>query len=237
MVKHALIALLFATTPIAGAAPQATPQKRTPVQQTAPPATKRFTRLTTNNVMATVGETRTLEATLTFGTAGGAAAGKPVTFKVKKDDGTQLLVLPTVVTNAQGKATLPWKIPEYAQAVYTVTASFGGDSESMASSDDARCHVLKANTEFDARYHYGALDSHGGPKFGTVSITLRRKSDLEAIAKPIRVTVDGQPRELTSRSTPLVITLPEKKDVYVKMEFAGDGSNHGTMYHDRYQLD
>jgi hypothetical protein len=129
-------------------------------------------------------------------------------------------------------------IPEYAQAQYTLTAAYAGDDENAAATDDAPCYIAKANTEFDATYNYGALDSkQGSPKYGTVSIYLRRKSDHESIAKPIHISVEGTRSDHVARTTgPIVITLPNKKDIYVKMEFDGDASNHPTMYQDRYQL-
>jgi hypothetical protein len=214
------------------------PQKPPPIQKAAPPKTtmKRLVKMTTQNVLATVGETRGLQATLTLGESSNGLLGKPVTFKLSKE-GAPVLTLGTATTNGNGKATLPWKFPEVAQAQYTLTAEYAGDEENRAATDDAPCYIAKANTVFDATYNYGALDSHGGPKFGTVSIFLRRKSDNETIAKPIQVSVDGTRTEYMARTgTPIVITLPDEKDVYVKMEFAGDASNHATMFHDRYQL-
>jgi hypothetical protein len=211
-------------------------QKPAPVREVAPPKTKRFVTMKTKNVLATVGETRTLEARLTLGGGDNGLAGKPVTFKLSKD-GAPILTIGNGTTDAQGRATISWKFPEYAQAQYRLSAAYAGDDEHRPAIDDAPCYIAKTNTEFDATYNYGALDSHGGPKFGTVSIFLRRKSDREAIAKPIYVSVDGTRSAHTARTgSPIVITLPDKKDVYVKMEFTGDASNHPTMFHDRYQL-
>ncbi len=243
LVCLATLTAAFSFAPIASqAAPavsggaQPVPRKPIPIQKVEAPKTRRFVKMTTKNVLATVGETRVLEATLTLGSSDQGLAGKPVSFKLSKD-GAPVLAIGNGTTNAQGKATLSWKFPEYAQAEYTLTAAYAGDDENGAASDDAPCQIAKANTEFDATYHYGALDAHGGPKFGTVSIYLRRQSDHEAIAKPIRVSVDGVRRDLVARTgSPVVITLTTKKDIYVKMEFDGDASNHPTMFHDRYQL-
>jgi hypothetical protein len=212
------------------------PVARTPVKKAEPPQTKRLLTMTTKNVFATVGETRLLEARLTIGGGDRGLPGRPVSFTLSKQ-GAPLLTIGTATTNAVGTATLSWRLPEYAQAQYTLTAAYAGDEQNRATSGEAPCIIAKANTAFDATYNYGALDAHGGPKFGTVSIFLRRKSDREAIAKPIYVSVDGTRTEyLTRTGSPIVIILPDEKDVYVKMEFTGDESNHSTMYNDRYQL-
>lgn len=212
-----------APPPVSGPAGKPQPVKPLPpAQKVDPPQPRRFVKMTTKNTFGAVGDSRTLEATLTQGSGGAGAPGKSVVFRLSRD-GTPIQTIGTALTNNAGKATLSWKLPEYPAAQYTLTASFAGDDDAMPASDDAQCGIFKSTTAFWPTY-----------QGGRVLVTVRRESDNTSIVKQVFVSVDGGERR--AYTTPVEIPLPAHKDVYVVMEFEGDQAYQKAFYHDRYQL-
>lgn len=205
-----------------------------------PVAIKRITKLEAKNAAAVPGERRNVEATLTAGQS--PLAGKTVRFKIRgKAGGPNVgIILGTAVTNAQGKATLEWEVPELVQAGYTLAATFAGDDDTRAASDEANFAIFKGLTEFDVDYNYGALDAHGGPHFGTLLIALRRKSDDAALTKTFKVTInEGLPTEAikdyTTTNGFVTVLLPSDTNTWkVKLQFFGDAANQATQHDETY---
>lgn len=232
--------LVLAPQGASAAAPQVAPTNLPEVQPTKPVAIKRIAKLEAKNGAAVPGERRNVEATLTAGQS--PLAGKTVRFKVRgKEGGPNIsIVLGTAVTNAQGKATLEWEVPELAQAGYTLAATFAGDDDTRAASDEANFAIFKAMTTFDVAYNYGALDAHGGPHFGTLLIALRRDSDDEALTKTFKVTInEGLPtqaiKDYTTTNGFVTVLLPSDTNTWkVKLQFFGDAANQATQHDKTY---
>jgi hypothetical protein len=238
-----LVATVFLFTPIASeAAPtmQPTDTARPRARPTKPVEIKKVATLEAKNAAAVPGETRTVEATLKAGQ--NPIAGKTVYFQLRgKDDGPSASFnMGSAVTNAQGKATLAWKVPELAQAAYALKVRFAGDDDTGAASDEANFAVVKAITKFDVDYSYGALDAHGGPHFGTLLIALRRQSDDKALTKTFKVTInEGQSTEAikdyTTTSGFVTVLLPTQTNTWkVKIQFFGDAANQATEHNKTY---
>lgn len=240
-----LVAILttgFVLTPIgaSAAAPQAEPANPPKAKPAKPIEIKKFAKLEARNAAAVPGETRKVEATLTAGQS--PIAGKTVRFKVEgKNDGPNIaIVIGTAVTNAQGKATIEWKVPELAQAGYALKATFAGDDDTRAAADEANFAIIKGITKFDVDYSYGALDSHGGPHFGTLLVALRRQSDDQALTKTFKVTInEGQSTEAikdyTTTNGFVTVLLPSQTNTWkVKIQFFGDAANQATQHDKTY---
>lgn len=194
---------------------------------------KRMTKMTTQATAAVAGETRNVKATLQGNPDNGPIAGKMVTFKLSgtKPNGQQvLIVLGSDATNAQGEATLAWKVTELGQAAYKLTATFAGDDNTAGSSDDANFGIIKGISKIElGNVTYGALDSHGGPKFHTIILTLRRESDGAAISRPVKVTINGALRTVTPNPISQLLLQPDNASQWtVKAQFEGDDSYQAT---------
>jgi len=222
------------------AAPQMQPVDRPQAKPVKPIEIKKVAKLDAKNAAAVPGETRKLEATLTAGQS--PIAGKTVQFKLQgKNDGPSVNInIGSAVTNAQGKATIDWKVPELAQAAYALKASFAGDDDTGAASDEASFAAVKGITKFDVDYSYGALDAHGGPHFGTLLVALRRKSDDKALTKTFKVTInEGQSTEAikdyTTTNGFVTVLLPTQTNTWkVKIQFFGDAANQATQHDKTY---
>jgi hypothetical protein len=234
-------AFLFAPIGTSQAAPQMQPTTNQPQARPAKPVEiKKVATLEAKNAAAVPGETRTVEATLKAGQ--NPIAGKRVYFQLKgKDDGPSASFnMGSAVTNAQGKATLAWKVPELAQAGYALKARFAGDDDTGAASDEANFAIFKGITKFDVDYSYGALDAHGGPHFGTLLIALRRQSDNKALTKTFKVTInEGESTEAikdyTTTSGFVTVLLPTQTNTWkVKIQFFGDAANQATEHKKTY---
>ncbi|MBC8071921.1 MAG: Ig-like domain repeat protein [Deltaproteobacteria bacterium] len=239
----AALATVFLLAPIGvseAAPPQMQPKDRPQVEPAKPVVIKKFTKLETKNAAAVPGETRNVEATLKAGQS--PLAGKTVRFRFKgKNDGPSAnFDIGSAVTNAQGKATIAWKVPELAQAAYSLEATFAGDDDTRAASDEANFALFKGTTKFDVDYNYGALDSHGGPHFGTLLIALRRQSDDAALTKTFKVTInEGQStqaiKDYTTTSGFVTVLLPDQTNTWkVKIQFFGDSANQATQHDKTY---
>lgn len=233
-------AVLFAPAPADAAPPQMQPTDRPELEPTNPPVIKRFTKLATKNGAAVPGETRKVEATLTAGET--PLAGKRVRFKLRgRDDGPSVDIdIGSSLTNAAGKATFDWKVPELAQAGYVLEAKYAGDDDTRAAADDANFAVFKALTKLDVDYSYGALDAHGGPHFGTLLIAVRRKSDNAALTKTVKVTINAGEatetiRDYTTTNGFVTVILPTATNTWkVKIQFFGDAANQGVQHEKTY---
>lgn len=238
-----LLATVFLLTPTASeAAPthMPAPTDRPQARPTKPVEIKKFATIEAKNAAAMPGETRNVEATLKAGQ--NPIAGKRVYFRFEgKGDGPSASFnIGSAVTNAQGKATVAWKVPELAQAAYALKARFAGDDDTGAASDEANFAVFKAATEFDVDYNYGAIDSHGGPHYGTLLIALRRQSDDKALTKTFKVTVNAGEsteaiKDYTATSGFVTVVLPTQTNTWkVKIQFFGDAANQATQHEKTY---
>lgn len=196
---------------------------------------KQVTKLEAKSAAAVPGETRNVKATLK-GHDEVPVAGKRIDFKVegRQPSGQSVVfALGTGVTNAQGEATVAWKVPELGQGAYALKASFAGDDGATAAHDQANFGVVKGITKIElSDVSYSALDSHGGPKYHTVMIKLIRQADNEVLKKAIKLTVNGV--ESTANLGPhgFVQKLLQPTDARswtVKVAFAGDDANQATQ--------
>ncbi len=240
----AALTTVFVLTPV-GASEAAQPHVQAPrdrpqAKPAKPVEIKKLAKLEAKNAAAVPGETRNVEATLAVGAS--PIAGKTVHFEFKgKNDGPSASFdIGSAVTNAQGKATIAWKVPEVAQAAYALKATFAGDDDTRAASDEANFAVVKGITKFDVDYNYGALDAHGGPHFGTLLIALRRQSDDAALTKTFKVTInEGQStqtiKDYTTTNGFVTVLLPTQTNTWkVKIQFFGDAANQATEYQKTY---
>jgi hypothetical protein len=249
MKRHLLIPLLACVlTPIlapihpSAAAPavEAAPERKVMPVPAGRREIKKIAKMTAKNAAAVPGETRNVEATLTSPNGETPIAGKPVSFRFEGKNGgggaNVVINLGSATTNAQGKATVAWKVPELGQAPYTLKASFAGDDDTAAAADEANFGIIKGITKFDATFNYGALDSHGGPHFGTLMVYLRRQSDNATLDKTFHFTVNGSPRDYTLQNGNFVsIVLPSGTNTWnVKLVFDGDAANQATMLEKTY---
>lgn len=234
-------ALFLAPTGTSEAAPSVAPVNDRKVERVQPPAVRVAAKLEAKNAAAVPGETRNVEATLTQGANG--VAGKTVTFKLEGKNGSVANInIGSGVTNAQGKATVAWKVPELPQAAYALKASFAGDDGINAASDEANFGMIKGITKFDVSYSYGALDAHGGGNFPTLLIQLRRQSDNDALEnKTVKLIVnEGQPSQMiqtysTGNYGQATALLPSSVTSWkVKLQFMGDGANQSTAFEKTY---
>lgn len=243
LVRFAALTTAFLLTPIGvseAAPPQMQPSDRPQVEPTQPVVIKKITKLEAKNTAAVPGETRNVQATLKAGQ--NPLAGKTVHFRFtgKGDGPSASFDIGSAVTNAQGKATVAWKVPELAQAAYRLEATFAGDDDTRAASDEANFGIIKGITEFDVDYSYGALDSHGGPHFGTLLIALRRQSDNAALTKTFKVTInEGQStqaiKDYTTTNGFVTVLLPDQTNTWkVKIQFFGDAANQATQHDKTY---
>lgn len=202
-----------------------------PTAQPAPngPRVKRIVKMTTQATAAVAGETRNVKAKLT--TPGGdGVGGKSVSFKVsgqKPNGQVAIIMLGNDTTNSQGEATLAWKVPELGAAAYKLTATFGGDDDTGSATDDANFGIIKGLVKVDlGNVTYGALDSHGGPKFHTYILTLKRDSDGQAISRPVKVTTNNGPvNTVTPNPISQLLLQPDNAQQWsVKAVFEGDDS-------------
>lgn len=201
-----------------------------------PTTIKRVTKLTTQQAAAVPGETRNVRAVLTTGTT--PVAGKTVAFKFEgrtPNGHTIIHVIGQDATNQNGEATIPWKVPEIPQGTYVLKASFAGDDDSGATSDEASFTVVKGITKLElGDVTYSTLDSHGGPKFHTVIVRLRRQADNETLNKTVKVRINDGPEQVVNLGlygaamASLVLQPPSASQWTLKAQFEGDDANQAT---------
>ncbi len=195
---------------------------------------KRISKLTVKQTAAVAGETRNVKAVLTSGND--KLAGRSVTFRFEGkllNGQNVVLELGTDKTNADGEATFPWKVPELARGPHTLTASYAGDDETMWSTDEAPFGTVAGITKFElGDAIYGALDAHGGPKYHTVMIRLRRQADQEALNKVVKITINGGPEQSVnlgqSGMSTMLLQPTNAPQWTLKAEFPGDEANQAT---------
>lgn len=200
-----------------------------PTMQPNLPKPRKIVKMTTQATAAVAGETRNVKAKLTMPNGDGVS-GKNVSFKFsgqKPNGQTVLIVLGSDATNSQGEATVAWKVPEVGAAAYKLTASFGGDDDTVAATDDANFGIIKGLVKVElGNVTYGALDSHGGPKFHTYILTLKREADGQSLSKPVKVTTNNSPvNTVTPNPISQLLLLPDNAQSWnVKAVFEGDDS-------------
>lgn len=199
-----------------------------PTMQPAP-RPKKIVKMTTQATAAVAGETRNVKAKLTMPNGDGVS-GKNVSFKFagqKPNGQSVIIVLGSDATNSQGEATLAWKVPEVGAAAYKLTATFGGDDDTVGASDDANFGIIKGLVKVElGNVTYGALDSHGGPKFHTYILTVKRESDGQSLSKPVKVTTNNGPvNTVTPNPISQLLLQPDNAQSWnVKAVFEGDDS-------------
>lgn len=202
----------------------------TPVVK-APPKALRIGTLKVNSTAAVPGETRVLEALFTSGAADTPLAGKSVAFRIEGKNGTSVpggaVAAGTAVTDASGKAKLSFAIPELAQGAYRLIARFAGDDDTASSTGEANLGMVKGLTKLElSDLSWGTYKGESSAPFGTVFVTVRRVSDGSALAKKVRMTVNGKVWEIGGSSTQMSIPLTAPPSTWnVKAQFMGDDAN------------
>lgn len=208
------------------AAPTMTAKPVPPVQ------VKRLTKMSTKATAAVAGETRNVKATLK-GTDEQPIAGKTVSFRlsgVRPNGQSVIIAMGNDATNAQGEATVAWKVTELGAAAYKLTATFAGDDNTAGSSDDANFGVIKGLVKIElGNVAYGALDSHGGPKFHTAIVTMRRESDGSSLSRSVKITMNGNVRTVSLDPIAQLLLQPDNAQQWtVQAQFDGDDSYQAT---------
>jgi len=138
------------------------------------------TTLTVANVAGNVGQTVSLEATLTLTAGGTPIAGKTIAFTMNGG------AVGSAVTNASGVAAVSYAIPEVT-GYQTIGASFAGDGTYGASSGSGTLTVSKSDTALAVPAQAGAIGASV-----SLTATLTRTSDGAAlVGKTVSFTVDG----------------------------------------------
>jgi hypothetical protein len=210
-------------------APTIAPTVRKPVQVRTP------VELTMKNVAAVPGEKRTYEAVLKTKNGGAPVAKKKVSFRIEGKNGTTVpngaIVIGSADTDEQGRARIEFSTPELAQGNYAVKATFSGDDQTAADSVEANLLVVKAIAKFElSDLIWGTYKNEPGPPYGTIMIKLVRDSDKQSLAKPVKITVNGQSWNLPpSQSFWSIALQPMNASSWnVKVQFDGDDTTIAT---------
>lgn len=220
LVTSALLAPTGDAAPSMGtAAPVPVPKPKIGTSPT--PSLKQAAKLTVVNAAAVPGETRTLEARMTFG-SDTPVVGKRVEFQITKrsDAPPSITSYPEIqasrggmilagsgTTDATGKVRVAFKMPVLPQGSYRLRAVFDGDAEVGATSGEGNLGAVKGITKLDLS------DVVWGPNGGRVTFTLRRTSDNALIVMGV-----------ASPSTAPSITVKENDSAPVPQ-----GTHDGTL--------
>jgi hypothetical protein len=179
---------------------------------------------TVPNVAGVPGEKKTLTATLREESPGNPPlAGKTTSFRVS-GNGMTPVELKASETDAQGKTTASFTIPDLAQGSYDIRAAWKGDAEHKAATGEGKLTVIKAPTKVEMDFTFSTYKNEPGPPSGSVTATVRRTHDNALLKKPVRVTVNGNSWTLSTlefHSFP----LPSSVGTWVvKVQFEGDAA-------------
>ncbi len=168
------------------------------LQTSRPAAPAGAAKLDVKNVIGLVGQTITLEATLTRVDGGAPVAGRNVSFRVKGAPGGDVAA-GEGPTDASGRAKVSFKVPEIKQGSYDLAAlSLSGTPAAGAATGAARIGIFKAETKLTL---VEATPTGGGHGYGNpearkhqwVRISLTRKPDGGTVrGRKVRVTLDGK---------------------------------------------
>jgi hypothetical protein len=239
----------YAAPPARPVPPAATP-KGAPPSPPAPsvvkpaPRMKLVSELSMKGAATTPGEKRAYEAVLVSKASGAPLANKKVSFTLEGKNGSKVpggvIAMGDATTDDQGHAKVELKTPDLAQASYALKASFAGDDENGGDKAEASLFVAKAATKIvltDAVS--GALDAHGSNQSSIVTMIfwLERKSDQAALAKPLKLYVNGEEVVLytTQQSYQYALTPLDAKSWHVKVVFEGDDSALATAAERTYK--
>ncbi|MBS2016560.1 MAG: hypothetical protein JST00_26990 [Deltaproteobacteria bacterium] len=209
----------------------AAPVGTAPVAQPGPapmPKAKLLSSITAKNVAGVPGEKKNFEATLIEKVSNKPIAGKRVVFTLTGKDGTNVpggtMQIGVDTTDASGKATVSFAVPELVQGNYMIKVSYPGDDATFGSSDQANLLVVKAITAIDlGNLIWGTYKNEPGSPYGTIIFSLRRTVDGKAIERPLQITVNGQSWTLSPQIVHS-IALPQNATTWnVKVTWAGDG--------------
>lgn len=241
-------ALVVVPTGDSAAAPPVAAQDRPKVERVNPPTVKIPAKIEAKATAAVPGETRNVEAKVTRGSNG--IAGQTVSFEfagTNPMNGKGIVIkLGAAQTNAEGKATFAWKVPELGQAAYTLKASAAGDDVGNLE-DTANFGIIKGITKLDVRYSYSTVDSKDPTKIPQLMMSLKRQADGETLNKPITLTVNdndpqrgGRVQTYPNGSGFVTAILQDWGTVNgnrvpvnqwkVKVVFEGDAANQATMF-------
>lgn len=216
-------ALVWAAASAALAAPPVTvPSEKLPG---ASPAAEK---LEVKAAMGVVGAAANLEATLTQG--GAPVAGRAVAFKITGHGAA--IAAGSATTDATGKATLTFKVPELEQQSYELTAVSTGGPQASSAVGKAGFGVFKADVELTVKEGKPQPPFKGPPKTDMNARLLRmrmtRLTDGAEVNRNIKVYLDGKLFAETSSNGS--VRLPELPEVAalgswnVEVVFEGDGS-------------
>lgn len=108
-----------------------------------------------------------------------------------------------------------------------MTARFAGDDDTAASTGEANLGMVKGLTKLElSDLSWGTYKGESSAPFGTVFVTVRRVSDGSALAKKVRMTVNGKVWEIGGSSTQMSVPLTAPPSTWnVKAQFLGDDAN------------
>ncbi len=203
---------------------------------------KVVSKLTAKNVASLPGETKSFEATLTDA-KGAPLANESVKFEIRGKSGTSVpggvLAVGADKTDATGKASVSFKLPELAQGAYAITASFAGSESAVASKDDSNLAMFKTITKIElGDLIWGTYKNEPGPPYGVVGIKLVRTSDGTALSKNLQITVNGHSWTLYGSSSYgyFQVPLPTSDSTWnVSVQFEGDAANAPTAAQRTYK--
>ncbi len=211
----ALLAAVHAAPALAVDPPKSAPNAlRTPVR-----VTNLVVSVEVSNVAAVPGEKKTFTATLKGVPSPG---GKTITFRVPAA-GLQK----SVQTDAQGKATTEFVLPEIAQGSSPIEGIWDGDAERKNVVGSGKLTMIKAPTKVDLDAFYS--NSPGGPHGsvgGSMMASVKRAHDGQVLKKAIVLTINGDSRTLPPNdhhAAPLGPPDASGKWV-VKVQFEGDAA-------------
>jgi hypothetical protein len=153
------------------------------------------------NVAGVPGEAKSVAATL-VGHGGAPLAQKKVEFTISPRSGAaaippQAMHVGSGVTDAQGKVSVAWSVPEIPQAGYVLHAHWDGDEEYGGANEAGNLFVAKGITKLEMS---DLLWGYKGEELAAFSVQLKRTVDGKALAKPVSVTVlpkGGQAKQWT----------------------------------------
>lgn len=232
-----LLASSSVAAPSVQPAPTISPTVRPPLK------VKTVSELTMKNVGTVPGEKRTYEAVLKTKAGDAPLANKKVTFRIEGKNGSTVpngaIVMGEDMTDAQGRARIEFAMPELAQANYALKAAFAGDEDTAGDKVEANLIVVKAVTKIElSNLMWGTYKNEPGAPYGTIGIKLVRQSDQKTLAKPLKITVNGQSWTLSGSGGGYhqVVLQPMNANSWnVKLVFEGDDYAIATSAERTYQ--
>lgn len=183
------------------------------------------------NATGIPGETRKLEATLRSKIGKqGPLSGKKVTFRIEgKGDSSApggTIVVGSAPTDASGKATVSFTLPELAQGNHALKASFANDTLAVASEGEGNLLRVKTITKVElSKLYWGTYKNEPGAPYGTFFVYHTRTSDNQGLSKPIILKINGDTRTFNLKGGSQPFPLPGSSPWNVSVQFEGDAAN------------